>query len=76
MAAEERVLCFERKLLEDLRAFQGIDLEVEKYLPVLGFQEEAGKIGSLFARVTASGNFRLTQVQDREVKDRLEFVGL
>ncbi len=35
MATEERVLCFERKLLEKLGVFQGISLEVEKYLPVL-----------------------------------------
>src|SRR6267154_3336288 len=35
MATEERVLCFERKLLEELGVFQGISLEVEKYLPVV-----------------------------------------
>jgi len=35
MATEERVLCFKRKLLEDLGVFQGLSLEVEKYLPVL-----------------------------------------
>ena len=35
MAAEERILCFERKLLEELGVFQGLSLEVEKYLPVL-----------------------------------------
>src|SRR6267378_6835625 len=35
MAAEERVLCFERKLFEELGVFQGINLEVEKYLPIL-----------------------------------------
>jgi len=35
MAAEERVLCFERKLLEDLGMFQGLSLEVAKYLPVV-----------------------------------------
>jgi predicted NUDIX family phosphoesterase len=35
MATEERVLCFERKLLEKLGVFQGISLEVEKYLPVV-----------------------------------------
>src|SRR5271156_1227760 len=34
MATEERVLCFERKLLEELGLFQGLSLEVEKYLPV------------------------------------------
>src|SRR6058998_2174224 len=33
--AEERVLCFKRKLLEDLGMFQGLNLEVEKYLPVV-----------------------------------------
>jgi len=35
MPTEERVLCFERKLLEDLGVFQGISLEVDKYLPVV-----------------------------------------
>src|SRR5258708_10754623 len=35
MATEERVLCFERKLLEELGVFQGISLDVDKYLPVL-----------------------------------------
>jgi predicted NUDIX family phosphoesterase len=34
MATEERVLCFERKLLEELGVFQGLSLEVGKYLPV------------------------------------------
>ena len=35
MGTEERVLCFERKLLEELGVFQGLSLEVEKYLPVV-----------------------------------------
>src|SRR6266699_1925354 len=35
MATEERVLCFERKLLEELGVFQGLSLEVQKYLPVV-----------------------------------------
>ena len=35
MATEEKVLCFERKLLEKLGVFQGLSLEVEKYLPLL-----------------------------------------
>src|SRR5436305_13220039 len=35
MPTEERVLCFERKLLEELGVFQGLSLEVEKYLPVV-----------------------------------------
>jgi predicted NUDIX family phosphoesterase len=35
MATEEKVLCFERKLLEGLGVFQGISLEVDKYLPVV-----------------------------------------
>ncbi len=35
MATEERVLCFQRKLLEELGMFQGLSLEVEKYLPVV-----------------------------------------
>jgi predicted NUDIX family phosphoesterase len=35
MAVEERVLCFERKLLEELGLFQGLCLEVDKYLQVI-----------------------------------------
>ena len=35
MATEERVLCFERKLFEELGVFQGINLVIEKYLPVV-----------------------------------------
>jgi len=35
MATEERVLCFERKLLDELGLFQGLSLDVEKYLPVV-----------------------------------------
>jgi predicted NUDIX family phosphoesterase len=35
MAAEERVLCFKRELFEQLGAFQGLSLKVEKYLPVV-----------------------------------------
>jgi len=35
MATEERVLCFERKLFEELGVFQGINLDIEKYLPVV-----------------------------------------
>jgi predicted NUDIX family phosphoesterase len=35
MAAEERVLCFERRLLEEIDVFQGLSLEVDKYLPVV-----------------------------------------
>jgi predicted NUDIX family phosphoesterase len=35
MATEERVLCFERTLLEDLGVFQGISLDIDRYLPVV-----------------------------------------
>jgi predicted NUDIX family phosphoesterase len=35
MATEERVLCFQRKLLEEIGVFQGLSLEIEKYLPVV-----------------------------------------
>ena len=35
MATEERVLCFERKLLEGLGLFQGLSLEVDRYLPLI-----------------------------------------
>ena len=39
MPAEERVLCFERKLLENLGVFQGLSLDIEKYLPVVTASE-------------------------------------
>jgi predicted NUDIX family phosphoesterase len=35
MPTEERVLCFERKLLENLGVFQGLSPDVEKYLSVV-----------------------------------------
>ncbi len=35
MPTEERVLCFKRQLLEELGVFQGLNLDVEKYLPVV-----------------------------------------
>lgn len=38
MATEERVLCFKRELFEKLGVFQGMSLEVEKYLPVVTAQ--------------------------------------
>jgi predicted NUDIX family phosphoesterase len=38
MPTEERVLCFERKLMEELGVFQGINLDVQKYLPVVSAQ--------------------------------------
>jgi phosphoribosyl-ATP pyrophosphohydrolase len=40
-------------------------------LPVLGLQEEAGKVGSLLASAFASGKLALTQEQTTELKDRL-----
>src|SRR6267142_2596669 len=40
MPAEERVLCFSRKLLEDLGVFQGLSLDVEKYLPAVTVRSE------------------------------------
>jgi predicted NUDIX family phosphoesterase len=39
MDAEERVLCFERKLFEQLGVFDGLSLNVDKYLPVLTSQQ-------------------------------------
>jgi predicted NUDIX family phosphoesterase len=39
MAIEERVLCFERKLLENLGVFQGLSLNIEKYLSVVTSSE-------------------------------------
>jgi predicted NUDIX family phosphoesterase len=35
MPTEERVLCFPRRLLEKAGAFQGLSLEVDKYLPIV-----------------------------------------
>lgn len=35
MATEERVLCFKRELFEKLGVFQGLSLEVGRYLPVI-----------------------------------------
>jgi predicted NUDIX family phosphoesterase len=35
METEERVLCFQRKILEELGVFQGLSLEIEKYMPVV-----------------------------------------
>ena len=35
MATEERVLCFQRNLLEELGLFQGLSLEIDRYLPVV-----------------------------------------
>ncbi len=54
MAAEERVLCFERKLFEELGVFQGLSLDVEKYLPV----------------VTAPANLRYRNRSDAEQDQR------
>lgn len=39
MAAEERVLCFKRELFEKLGVFQGLTLDIEKYLPVVTSSE-------------------------------------
>jgi predicted NUDIX family phosphoesterase len=62
MATEERVLCFERQLLEKLGVFQGLGLEVEKYLPV----------------VTASSNLvyrnRSEAEQDKRYKQLIPYV--
>ncbi|HEY3761473.1 MAG TPA: phosphoesterase [Verrucomicrobiae bacterium] len=61
MAAEERVLCFERNLFEKTGVFQGITLDVEKYLPV----------------VTASSNVtylnRSAAEQDRRYKQLIPY---
>lgn len=62
MATEERVLCFERKLLEQLGVFQGLSLEIERYLPV----------------VTASANIlylnRSEAEQDKRYKQLIPYV--
>jgi predicted NUDIX family phosphoesterase len=60
--AEERVLCFKRELLEELGMFQGLCLDVEKYLPV----------------VTSSANLvyrnRSEAEQDRRYKQLIPYV--
>ena len=58
MAVEERVLSIKR------------DRE-EVQLPVMGLQEEGGKLSKLLATTFASGRFRLTPAQSDEAKDRL-----
>jgi predicted NUDIX family phosphoesterase len=62
MPTEERVLCFERRLLEEMGVFQGLSLEVEKYLPV----------------VTASSNLvyrnRSEAEQDKRFKQLIPYV--
>src|SRR5579883_775157 len=62
MPAEERVLCFKRTLLEELGVFQGLSLEIDKYLPV----------------VTASENIlylnRSAAEQDRRYKQLIPYV--
>jgi predicted NUDIX family phosphoesterase len=62
MAAEERVLCFERKLLEELGVFQGLSPDIEKYFPV----------------VTASSNLlylnRSEAEQDKRYKQLIPYV--
>ena len=35
MTREERVLCFPRQLLEEIGVFQGISMDVDKYLPLV-----------------------------------------
>jgi predicted NUDIX family phosphoesterase len=39
MPTEERVLCFKRELFEKLGVFQGLSLEIDKYLPVVTASE-------------------------------------
>ena len=54
--AEERVLCFERSLFEKLGVFQGMSLDVEKYLPV----------------VTATANVRYLNRSEAELDRRFK----
>lgn len=53
---EERVLCFERNLFEKLGVFQGLSLDVEKYLPV----------------VTAAANVRYLNRSEAELDKRFK----
>ena len=43
-------------------------------LPVLGLQEEAGKVGSLFTTAFASGRLALTSKQREDLQERLSHV--
>ena len=56
MPTEERVLCFQRKFLEELGVFQGLSLDVAKYLPV----------------VTASANIQYLNRSDAELDKRFK----
>ncbi|MEW6304318.1 MAG: hypothetical protein AB1705_12645 [Verrucomicrobiota bacterium] len=56
MAAEERVLCFERKLLEELGVFQGLGHDIDRYLPV----------------VTAPANLRYLNRSEAELDKRFK----
>lgn len=58
MAVEERVLCIKRDR-------DGVQL------PVMGLQEEGGKLSKLLATTFASGRFCLTPAHGEEAKDRL-----
>src|ERR1700760_4517185 len=62
MPTEERVLCFKREIFEKLGVFQGICLDVDKYLPV----------------VTASANVtyinRSEAEQDKRYKQLIPYV--
>jgi len=39
--------------------------------PVIGLQEEAGRIGSLLARASSSGRFEMTPEQRSKLQDKL-----
>lgn len=58
MAVEQRELCIK----QDCDRAQ---------LPVMGLQEEGGKLSKLVSTTFASGKFRLTAAQSDEAKDRL-----
>ncbi len=59
---EEHVLCFKRKLLEELGIFQGLSLETEKYLPVL-----SAPVNNLYLK-------RSEAEQDRHHKQLIPYV--
>src|ERR1700681_4408667 len=65
MVSEERVLCFERKLFEELGVFQGLSLEVERYLPIL-------TSNSLLAKLKYLN--RSEAEQDRRYKQLIPYV--
>ena len=72
MATEERVLCFERKLFEELGVFQGLSLDTEKYLPVVTSPSKILYLPAIKEKVPVfEGTFRIRQ--ELKVNSMAEF---